>query len=116
MVKHGEINERTKTRSKLMAFLSDDEGKSWHGGLMLDERRGVSYPDGFQTEDGVIYISYDRNRSTDGEILMARFTEDDILSKKFSSTGSKTKMIISKPQGLDKLPPPSIQKSVKNQK
>jgi len=36
---------------------------------MLDERDGVSYPDGFQSPDGTIYISYDHNRSTDGEIL-----------------------------------------------
>jgi sialidase-1 len=114
LVKHGEINERTHTRSKLMAFLSDDEGKIWQGGLMIDERRGVSYPDGFQSDDGTIYVSYDRNRDTDGEILMASFTEKDILNKKFSSAGSKTKMIISKPQGLDKLPPPSNQKTNKN--
>jgi hypothetical protein len=49
---------------------------------MLDERKGVSYPDGFQAPDGTIYISYDRNRATDGEILLARFTEEDILANK----------------------------------
>ncbi len=66
---------------KLSAWLSDDDGKTWQGGLMLDERKGVSYPDGFQAPDGTIYISYDRNRATDGEILLARFTEEDILAK-----------------------------------
>ena len=30
--------------------------------------------------DGTLYISYDRNRKTDGEILLARFTEADILA------------------------------------
>ncbi len=110
LVKHGEINERTMTRSKLMAYLSDDEGKTWQGGLMLDERRGVSYPDGFELPDGTIYISYDRNRDTDGEILMARFTEKDVLQRKFSSAGSKSKMIISKPEGLDKVTAPSTLK------
>ena len=44
---------------------------------MLDQRSKVSYPDGFQAPDGLIYILYDRNRSTDGEILLARFREDD---------------------------------------
>jgi sialidase-1 len=107
LIKHGELNERTKLRSKLMAFLSDDEGKTWQGGLMIDERRGVSYPDGFQSDDGTIYISYDRNRATDGFILMARFTESEILNKKFNNTKS-AKLIISKPEGLDKMPPPSI--------
>lgn len=107
LIKHGAINERTKTRSKLMAFLSDDEGKTWKGGLMLDERRGVSYPDGFQSPGGTIHISYDRNRATDGFIVMASFTEDDILQKKLVSPGSILKQLILQPEGLDKMPPPS---------
>ena len=64
----------------LTAWLSEDEGKTWQGALMLDERKGISYPDGFQAPDGTIYISYDRNRSTDGEVLLAKFTEQDILA------------------------------------
>lgn len=106
-VRHGGIDERTTFRSKLTAFLSDDEGRTWKGGLMLDERRGISYPDGFQAEDGMIYISYDRNRDWDGEILMAKFTEEDVLSGSFISDGSDNKILISRPLGLDKLPPPS---------
>lgn len=107
LIRHGELNERTKTRSRLMAFISEDEGISWKGGLMIDERRGVSYPDGFQAADGTIYISYDRNRATDGLILMARFTEEDVLNRRFLKSTSSTKLIISKPEGLDKMPPPS---------
>lgn len=110
MVKHGDLNEKTKFRSKLTAYISDDEGKNWKGGLLLDERRGVSYPDGFQAPDGSIFISYDRNREWDGEILMARFTENDILNRKFISKKSKPKILISKPIGLDKLTPPSTMK------
>ncbi|GGG89791.1 hypothetical protein GCM10007415_25060 [Parapedobacter pyrenivorans] len=107
LIRHGEIDERTKFRSKLSAYLSEDDGRSWKGGLMLDERRGISYPDGFQHEDGTIYISYDRNRDWDGEILMARFTEEDVLASVFQGDGSAAKLLISKPLGLDKLPPPS---------
>ncbi len=107
LVRHGDITERTKFRSKLTAYLSEDEGKTWIGGLMLDERRGISYPDGFQAPDGSIYISYDRNRDWDGEILMAKFTEEDILAKRLVSKKSKLKVLISKPLGLDKLPAPS---------
>src|SRR5690606_28804074 len=65
LVKHGRIDQRTERRSHLSAFLSDDEGSSWHGGLMIDERADVSYPDGFQGSDGVISIVYDHNRATD---------------------------------------------------
>jgi hypothetical protein len=97
LVKHGANIDSHKGRSLLTAWLSDDDGKTWRGGLMLDERTGVSYPDGFQAPDGTIYISWDRNRSTDGEILMARFTEDDILAKAFKGPKSKTKMLISRP-------------------
>ncbi len=110
LVKHGDIDERTKFRSKLTAYLSEDEGKTWIGGLMIDERRGISYPDGFQTPDGTIYISYDRNRSLDGEILMACFTEEDILLGKFQSQNARKRILISKPLGLDKLPAPSSRK------
>ena len=97
LVKHGATIDTHKGRSLLTAWLSDDDGKTWRGGLMLDERTGVSYPDGFQAPDGTIYISWDRNRSTDGEILMARFTEEDILAKAFKGPKSKTKMLISRP-------------------
>mgnify|MGYP002132401368 CR=1 FL=1 len=97
LVKHGETIDTNRGRKQLSAWLSDDEGKTWQGGLMLDERDGVSYPDGFQTPDGTIYISYDHNRSTDGEILLARFTEEDILAKKLIGPKSKLKMLISRP-------------------
>lgn len=97
LVKHGARIDTHEGRSLLTAWLSDDDGKTWRGGLMLDERTGVSYPDGFQAPDGTIYISWDRNRATDGEILMARFTEDDVLAKEFNGPKSKTKMLISRP-------------------
>ena len=78
-------------------YRSADDGKTWKGGLVLDERKGISYPDGFQAPDGTIYISYDRNRKTDGEVLLARFNEEDILGKKLVGPKSKLKMLISKP-------------------
>ncbi|MFO7922693.1 MAG: sialidase family protein [Bacteroidales bacterium] len=64
---------------------------------MLDERDGISYPDGTQAPDGTIYISYDRERSKLGEILMACITEEDILAGKLISPGSKLKILISRP-------------------
>ena len=73
MVRHDTAGER----SHLTAFLSSDEGKSWRGGLLLDERDGISYPDGFVHPDGRIFIQYDRLRAH-GEILLAVFTEADV--------------------------------------
>ncbi|AHF91454.1 hypothetical protein OPIT5_15740 [Opitutaceae bacterium TAV5] len=103
LVKHGvEIDKAPMSkgepfRSHLTAFLSDDDGHTWKGGLLLDERRRVSYPDGFQAPDGTIYVSWDRDRNGKGEILMARFTEEDILAGKFAGPKSRTQMLISRP-------------------
>ena len=81
LVKHGPLDERTR-REKLMAFISDDDGKTWQGGLMLDEREHVTYPDGVQAEDGTIYIVYDYKRTPDGMILMTTFREEDARAGK----------------------------------
>ncbi|MBK9168696.1 MAG: exo-alpha-sialidase [Bryobacterales bacterium] len=97
LIKHGDTIDSHEGRSKLTAWLSSDDGLTWAGGLMLDERTGISYPDGFQAPDGYIYISYDRNRDTDGEILFAKFNEDDILSRSFSSPQARAKVLISRP-------------------
>jgi sialidase-1 len=99
LVKHGDTVDTYDTsivsnaRSKLTAWVSEDEGKTWKGGLMLDERTRISYPDGFQAPDGTIYISYDRERSPLGEILMARITEEDILAGKITNPKSKLKIL-----------------------
>lgn len=100
LIKHGDQIDAHTGREQLSAWLSDDDGSTWKGGLVLDERKGISYPDGFQAPDGTIYISYDRNRSKDGEILLARFTEEDILAKDMVSQKAKLKMLISRPLGL----------------
>jgi predicted neuraminidase len=101
LIKHGDAIDSHQGRVMLSAWLSDDEGKSWQGGLVLDERKGISYPDGFQGPDGILYISYDRNRATDGEILLARFTEEDILTRKLVGNRSKLKMLICRPLAGD---------------
>lgn len=79
LVKNGPIDQNVG-RSRMMAFVSKDDGQSWQGGLMLDERTGLSYPDGDQGSDGTIYVIYDRHRYTEQEILMAAFTEEDVLA------------------------------------
>lgn len=77
LVKHGPIDTRIK-RSHLTAYISEDDGHTWSGGLLLDERKDVSYPDGQQTDDGKIHIIYDYSRRDTREILMATFTEADV--------------------------------------
>ena len=64
-------------------IVSTDDGKTWSRVLLLDERKGISYPDGQQTKDGTIYIVYDYNRRTNQNILLTSFTEADILANDY---------------------------------
>lgn len=70
-------------RSHLMAFISKDDGYTWTHGLLLDQRKGVSYPDGQQIEDGTIYIIYDYNRRTNQNIFTVSFTEEDVFASDY---------------------------------
>jgi hypothetical protein len=83
----------------MSAWLSEDEGQTWKGGLLLDERNAVSYPDGFEAPDGLIHILYDWNRHTDAEILMAKFREEDVLAGKIVSKDAKLLMLANKATG-----------------
>lgn len=88
-------------RSHLTASLSEDDGVTWKGGLLLDERvegTGVSYPDGVEGDDGVIRIIYDLDRDQTGRILMASFTENDILKGGFVSPDARAKILVSEVQ------------------
>jgi len=96
LVKNGPIDVALPRRSSLTAFLSQDDGKSWGPGLLLDERSEVSYPDGFQAPDGTIHILYDWNRHTDAEILLTKFREEDIVSGKLNSPNSKSRVLVNK--------------------
>lgn len=99
LVKHGPV-DRNVGRKELMAYLSKDEGRTWVGGLMLDERENVSYPDGQQLPDGSIVVVYDRNRLEDKEILFARFTEEDVLAGKDVSGNFRLRGIITRKNQL----------------
>lgn len=83
-------------RSHLTAQLSTDDGATWNDGLLLDERGGVSYPDGVQDRDGLIWITYDRDRNGAGEILLAKFREEDVAAGKDVSGAVTLKQTIDK--------------------
>ena len=95
---HKEAKTPNRGRSHLTAYVSRDEGKTWEGGLMLDERP-CSYPFGCQADDGTIYVSYERNRWDQPEILMARFTEKDVLAGEIVSESSRLRLLINKADG-----------------
>ena len=102
MVRHGRFDECTKTRTNLTAFISDDDGKTWKGGLLLDDTYDISYPTGFQAPDGYIYVSYDLQRTRRGEIYLVKMTEEDILAGKIVSPEGFLKHLIYKPGKVEK--------------
>jgi hypothetical protein len=92
LVKHLGIAEdplsggKARQRRELTAFLSKDDGKTWSGGLVLDERVGCSYPDAQQAADGTIYFCWDYQRSREQELWMTTFREEDVLAANAEAT------------------------------
>jgi hypothetical protein len=98
LVKHGPLDERTG-RERLTALLSEDDGQTWQGGLVIDVREGVTYPDGVQAADGTIYVIYDHNRTPDGEILMATFREEDVRAGRPVSEAVRLRVVVARLTG-----------------
>lgn len=94
LIKNGPVNKDVG-RKQMMAFISRDNGATWEGGLMLDERGTTSYPSCQQRKDGVIFATYDRNRTTEMEIHWAAFTEADVLAGRDVSGKVQLKGIVS---------------------
>jgi hypothetical protein len=103
-----------RERTHMTAVLSEDDGVTWKGGLRLDDRDSPSYspdesphrrieklttyPDGVQTDDGSIWVSYELSRyGADGrEIVLARIHEVDVLAGKLVSPESRLKIRVHK--------------------
>ncbi|MBO7721471.1 MAG: exo-alpha-sialidase [Kiritimatiellae bacterium] len=96
LVKHGRVGEALKERKELRAFVSTDDGLSWKGGLLIDGRVNVSYPDGDVDRNGRIVIVYDRERRADREVLFARFTEKDATAGDDKAPGVELRRVISR--------------------
>ncbi|MCL5999004.1 MAG: glycoside hydrolase [Chloroflexi bacterium] len=96
---------RASTRSHLTAWLSGDDGRAWIGGLLLDERPGVSYPDGTEAPDGTLHLIYDYNRGDrwalghDREILLALVREEDILAGQVVNPNSRLRVRVNQATG-----------------
>jgi predicted neuraminidase len=89
-----------KTRSHLAAFISSDEGKTWQGGLMIDERKGVSYPDAVEGPAGQIRLIYDFDRVREKYIYLAAFSEADVLSGN-PSESTRLRVVINHATGVN---------------
>ena len=76
LVKNGAL-DYGDSRDELTAFVSDDDGASWIGGLVL-KKGPCAYPDGDQAPDGTLFVTCDNDRMGRQEIRLFRFTEADV--------------------------------------
>ena len=94
-------------RNNLMAKLSRDGGKTWEGGLMIDPRDNVAYPDCGIGADGFLYIVNDHERggflptqaqamACAREIVLSKITEEDILAGKLVNPDSYLRRVVSR--------------------
>ncbi len=94
-------------RNNLAALISFDEGETWQGPLMLDERAAVSYPDAAFLPDGTVIAVYDRERgcfkqseaealASAREILLCRFDPADIPGGKAVNPASFFRRVVNK--------------------
>ena len=78
MVKHDGYS-KIVGRERLTALVSEDDGETWWGGLLLDPRTGCSYPDGQQLADGSVVVVNDIDRTGRREISFVRFDPNDVI-------------------------------------
>lgn len=90
--------EGGKKRTCLTAYVSTDDGKTWDGGLLLEEGAS-SYPDAAESPDGTIYVIYDHERTGAKQILMAAFTEQDVLQKQAVSAKARLHVLVNQATG-----------------
>ena len=78
MVKNGPLDQDIGRR-RMTAYISYDDAETWQGGLVLSEGDDpCAYPDGDQGPDGTIYLTWDGQRGTYGDVHFARFCENDV--------------------------------------
>lgn len=89
-----------QNRDHLTAYLSDDDGATWKGGLELYAGT-ASYPDVCQGPDGTIYVSHDHDRGHAAEIWLHRFTEEDILAGRIVSRNGRMNILVARAMSSD---------------
>ena len=92
LVKNGPVDslrDRARGRVELTAYVSDDDGKSWTGGLVLDPRDDVSYPDVAEGADGFIHVVNDHERTKARQIMHHVFTEADVRAGRLVNPASR---------------------------
>ncbi|QDT10191.1 sialidase family protein [Planctomycetes bacterium K23_9] len=94
-----ELKDYRGARTRMTAYLSDDDGKTFAHKMLLCNEGQISYPSATLGKDGSIYIVYDQGRGTIGQhtIFLSKITEADILAGKLVDDQSFLNNIVSRP-------------------
>ncbi|MCA9145916.1 MAG: exo-alpha-sialidase [Planctomycetales bacterium] len=94
-----ELEEHKTSRTRMTAYLSDDDCKTFSHKMLLCDDGQISYPSATLGKDGSIYIVYDQGRGVIGQhtIFLSKITEEDILAGKLIEDGSFLNTTISRP-------------------
>ena len=97
--KQRELKKHKTARTRMTAYLSDDDGKTFPHRMLLCDDGQISYPSATLSKDGSIYIVYDQGRGVIGQhaIFLSKVTEEDILAGKLVHGESFLNNIVSRP-------------------
>jgi hypothetical protein len=97
--KERELKKHKTTRTRMTAYLSDDDGKTFPHRMLLCDDGQISYPSATLSNDGSMYIVYDQGRGVIGQhtIFLSKVTEEDILAGKLVNGKSFLNNIVSRP-------------------
>lgn len=87
-------------RNNLTALISRDDGATWEGLLVIDEREGSEQPGFTEGNNGFIYISYGRAPQFAAETCLAIVTEEDILAGRLVNPRSRLRIVAHKGTGM----------------
>jgi len=95
----GKEHEVKTARTRMTAYLSEDDAKTFPYKLLLCDDGVISYPSVAIGKNGYIYIVYDQGRTTVGQqtIFLSKITEADIIAGKLVSPESFLNRIVSRP-------------------
>ncbi|MCA9193383.1 MAG: exo-alpha-sialidase [Planctomycetales bacterium] len=97
--KEHEIEKHKTARTRMTAYLSDDDAKTFTHKMLLCDDGQISYPSATISKDGFIYIVYDQGRGEIGQhtIFLSKITEEDILAGKLINGKSYLNNVVSRP-------------------
>ena len=97
--KHRPLEKHRTARTRMTAYLSDDDGKAFTHKLLLCDDGEISYPSATLGKDGSSYLVYDQGRGVIGQhtIFLSKISEEDILAGELVNDESFLNTIVSRP-------------------